>query len=349
MQQPSQQPSQQSSPVAPEAAAATSGASTVSVRWSGVALFVVLAIAISSAIWLGLRAVGVSLAIYAPLGMFGPAIAATLVRGPLRHEGFADAGLRLVGRGQQYRHGGWMYLAAYLVIPALIAAGIGLSLLIGYQHWTDPIQVIQRMIAQQLGAAHQSPPPGASLSQLATITLVSQLILAFTVGIVINMIFTFGEEFGWRGYLLVRLAPLGGPQAAVLTGIVWGLWHAPIIIVTSYNFPGHPWLGAGEMVLVTVVLSVVYAWLRFRSGSVWPSTLAHAAANAQVGFALLVLAPAGDSLVRPPLGLIGVAPAAVFALVLIATGRVRAPYEDPQSGRPHQSVAPQSANPTGAS
>ena len=342
-----QQPSQQSSPVAPEVAAAASGAS--SIRWGSIALFVALAFAISSAIWLGLRALGANIAIYAPLGMFGPAIAATLVRGPLRHEGFADAGLRLVGRGHQYRDSAWMYLAAYLVIPALIAAGIGLSLLIGYQHWTDPIQVIQRMIAQQLGAAHQSPPPGASLPQLAMITLVSQLVLAFTLGIVINMIFTFGEEFGWRGYLLVRLAPLGGPQAAVLTGIVWGLWHAPLIIVTSYNFPGHPWLGVGEMVLVTVVLGVIYAWLRFRSGSVWPSTLAHAAANAQVGFALLVLAPAGDSLFRPPLGLIGVAPAAVFALVLIATGRVRAPSEGPQSGRPRQAIAPHAANPTAAS
>lgn len=322
---------QQSPPVAPEMASPASGAS--SVRWGGIALFVVLAIAISSATWLGLRAVGVTIALYAPLGMFGPAIAATLVRGPLRHEGFADAGLHLVGRGQQYRHGGWMYLAAYLVIPLLIAAGIGLSLLTGYQHWTDPVQALRQMIAQQLVAAHQSPPPGASLSQVATTLLVTELVGAFTLGIVINMVFTFGEEFGWRGYLLPRLAPLGGPQAAVLTGVIWGLWHAPVIMVTSYNFPGHPFLGAGEMVLVTVAVGVVYAWLRFRSGSVWPSTLAHAAANAQLGFALLVLAPAGDSLLRPPLGLIGVAPAAVLALILLVTGRLN-PVPAPSHGGP---------------
>jgi uncharacterized protein len=309
---------QQSPPVAPAVASAASG--TSSVRWGGIALFVVLAFAISSVTWLGLRALGVNIALYAPLGMFGPAIAATLVRGPLRHEGFADAGLRLVGKGQ--RGGGWMYLAAYLVIPLLIAAGIGLSLLLGYQHWTNPVQALQQMMAQQLAAAHQSPPPGTSLAQLATTVLVTELVGAFTLGIVINMLFTFGEEFGWRGYLLPRLAPLGGPQAAVLTGLIWGLWHAPVIMVTSYNFPGHPFLGAGEMVLVTIVLSVVYAWLRFRSGSVWPSTLAHAAANAQLGIALLVLAPAGDSLLRPPLGLIGVAPAAVLALILLVTGRL---------------------------
>jgi membrane protease YdiL (CAAX protease family) len=315
---------QQNPPVAPEMASPAAGAS--SVRWSGIALFAVLACAISWATWLGLRAVGVTIALYAPLGMVGPAIAATLVRGPLRHEGFADAGLRLVGRGR--RQGGWMYLAAYLIIPALIAAGIGLSLLIDYQHWVDPVQAMQQLLAQQLAAAGAPPPPGISIQQLATTMLVTQLVAAFTIGIAVNMVFTFGEEFGWRGYLLPRLAPLGGPWAAVLTGIVWGLWHAPII-TTSYNFPGHPWLGAGEMVLVTVTLSVVYVWLRFRSGSVWPSTLAHAAANAQSGIGVLVLAPAGDSLLRPPLGLIGVVPALVLAIVLVVTGRIRAPRDLP--------------------
>lgn len=324
----------QQSHAAPEVAPPASGGS--SVRWGSIALFIVLAVAISTAIWLGLRALDVNIAIYAPLGMFGPAIAATLVRGPLRHEGFADAGLRVVGKGE--RRGGWMYLAAYLIIPALIAAGIGVSLLIGYQHWVDPVQHLQQLMAQQLAASHRTPPPGVSLSELATFTVVMELVAAFTIGIVINMIFTFGEEFGWRGYLLPRLAPLGGLRAAVLTGAIWGLWHAPIIMVTGYNFPGHPWLGEGEMTLVTIALSVVYAWLRFRSGSVWPSTLAHAAANAQSGIALLVLAPLGDSLLRPPLGLIGLAPIVVAALMLVVTGRVRAPRENPRADRTRQAI-----------
>jgi membrane protease YdiL (CAAX protease family) len=112
-------------------------------------------------------------------------------------------------------------------------------------------------------------------------------------------------------------------EAAVLTGIIWGLWHAPLIVLSGYNFPGHSWLGIGGMVLFSVALGVVFAWLRFRSGSVWPSTLAHATFNAQYGIALLVLAPAGDSLLRPAVGVIGVAPIAVLVLVLIVPGRLR--------------------------
>jgi CAAX protease family protein len=291
------------------------------VRWGGIAWYLALTFGISWAVWLGLGALNVNFTIRTAIGMFGPAVAAALVRGPLRREGFADAGLRLVGRGQ--RRGGWMYLAAYLVPPILIAAGIGLSLLIGYQHWTDPVLVMQQVVAKQLAAAHQALPASLSLHELALVALVSQLAEALTIGLVINMVFTIGEEFGWRGYLLPRLAPLGGAWAAVLTGIVWGLWHAPLIVLSGYNFPGHPWLGIGSMVLFTVALGVVFAWLRFRSGSVWPSTLAHAAINAQAAIALLVLAPAGDSLLRPPVGLIGVAPIAVLAIVLVVTGRLR--------------------------
>jgi membrane protease YdiL (CAAX protease family) len=299
----------------PPAQAATS------VRWAGVALYVALAFGISWAIWLGLGALGVGFTIRTAIGMFGPAAAAALVRGPLIREGFADAGLRLVARDRP--RGGWMYLAAYLVPPALLAAGIGLSLLLRYQHWTDPVQSLQDVLARQLAATHQPLPPSLSLHQLAVISLVSQTALAFTLGLAFNMIFTFGEEFGWRGYLLPRLAPLGGAWAAVLSGVVWGLWHAPLIVLSGYNFPGHPWLGIGGMALFTVALGVVFAWLRFRSGSVWPSTLAHAAINAQAGFAALTLAPAADSLLRPPVGLIGVVPIAALAVALVATGRLR--------------------------
>src|SRR5579884_1796155 len=105
-----------------------------SVRWGGIALFIVLAFAISWAIWLGLGALGVGFTIRTAIGMFGPAAAAALVRGPLRREGFADAGLRLAAPG---RNAVGMYIAAYLVPPLLLVAGIALSLVIGYQHWTD--------------------------------------------------------------------------------------------------------------------------------------------------------------------------------------------------------------------
>src|SRR5579883_705368 len=283
---------------------------------AGVGLFLLFTFGVSWAIFIGLRPLGVPLGLRAELGMFGPALAATLTR-LLRREGFADAGLRLIGKG--HRGGGWMYLAAYLVPPLLIAASIGFVLLTTYQHWdlSHNLQVLTAQIQQRVGTL----PRGTSASQLAQISLISQIVAAFTFGIAINMIFTFGEEFGWRGYLLPRLAPLGGLPAALLVGLIWGFWHAPVIVLDGFNYPGHPWLGVLMMMLFCVLTSIIFAWLRFRSGSVWPSILAHAALNAQAGFSVLLLSQ-GDSLLRAPIGLLGLVPMLLFAVFLVATGRL---------------------------
>jgi len=291
------------------------------INWTGIALFIVLAFSISWVIWLGLAAVGVPFTIRAAIGMFGPAIAATIVR-LIRKEGFADAGLRLAARGRKgvLR----IYIAAYVLPPILIAAGIILALLTGIQHWafSDSLNALAGTIAAQMHNQGRTLPSGLTAYQLALITIFAQTVLAFTLAIPLNMIFTFGEEFGWRGYLLPRLSPLGGVQAAIITGIVWGLWHAPLIVLNGYNYPGHPWLGVVMMVIFTIALSMIFAWLRFRSGSIWPSTLAHAALNAQAGFAIVLLSQA-DSLLRAPIGIIGLLPTIAFAIWLAVTGRLK--------------------------
>ena len=302
------------------------GNMTSSVKWMHIIVFIVLTFGISWGIWLSLSALGVPFGtpvgrgMYG-IGMFGPALAALLVR-LLRREGFADAGLRLVGRGQ--RGGAWMYLAAYLVIPLVLAAGIGLALLTGVQHWAfsqNLHQLGQTQVAA-LASQGQRLPAGETADQLALSTILTQSLLAFTLAIPFNMIFTFGEEFGWRGYLLPRLAPMGGVPAAIMTGVVWGVWHAPLIVLYGYNYRGHPLLGVGMMVVSAVALGMIFAWLRFRSGSVWPSVLAHAAINGQAGFALIFLS-AADSLVKAPIGVIGLIPMLAFASWLAVSGRLR--------------------------
>ncbi len=289
--------------------------------WLSIGLYLLLTFAISWAIFIGLRALSVPFTIRAAAGMFGPALSALLVR-LIRHEGFGDAGLRLVARGN--RRGWWMYLAAYVVPPLVLFAGILVALLSGYQHWafSTNLQVLAQVTVKALQAQGQKLPAGMTPVRLATISIISQTVLAFTIAIPVNMIATFGEEFGWRGYLLPKLAPLGGVWAALIVGVIWGLWHAPLIVLDSYNYPGHPWLGILMMIVFTTALSCIFAWLRFRSGSVWPSTLAHAALNAQAGFALVFLSR-GDSLIGAPLGILGLLPMILFALWLIFTGKLK--------------------------
>ncbi len=249
--------------------------------------------------------------------MFGPALAAFLVRGPLRHEGFKDAGFRPWIKGKTGRY----YLAAYLIVPVMIAIAIGLTLALQIQHWAyaENLHKSGQAIAATLVKQGQNVP--GNPDQLAEASVFASGFLAFTLILPINMIFTFGEEFGWRGYLLPKLLPLGGWQAVVITGIIWGLWHAPLIALDGYNFPGHPWLGILMMMVFCIAVGAFLAWLRIRSGSIWPGALAHAAINAQAGFGIVFLS-VGDSLLSPTVGLMASLPWLVVGIWLAITRRL---------------------------
>ena len=127
------------------------------------------------------------------------------------------------------------------------------------------------------------------------------------------------EEVGWRGYLLARLSHLGEARAAALTGIAWGVWHAPAIALVGFDYPAHRLLGMIAIVCFTMPFGMVLAWLRRRSGSLLAPALAHAALNAMMP-ALAIALPHSDSLLASPMGLLGAAPFAVFSGLLVVQG-----------------------------
>ena len=93
-------------------------------------------------------------------------------------------------------------------------------------------------------------------------------------------LFTFGEEYGWRGYLLPRLLPLGEIRASVLLGVIWGMWHLPLLLA-GLNYPGvNVWLATIIFTFVTVALSFTYTWFYLASsGSVLVAAVFHASTN----------------------------------------------------------------------
>jgi CAAX protease family protein len=93
-------------------------------------------------------------------------------------------------------------------------------------------------------------------------------------------LFTFGEEYGWRGYLLPRLLPLGEIRASVLLGVIWGVWHLPLIMA-GLNYPGvNVWLAVIIFTFVTVALSFTYTWFYVASSSsVLVAAVFHASTN----------------------------------------------------------------------
>lgn len=271
------------------------------IDWRGITWYLTGAFTLSWTLVLSLSWFGLPVQVRATIGMFGPALACVLVRW-LRHEGWGDAGLRLAAPG--IRRAGRWYLAAYLIPLGILFAGLGCSLLLGLQHWILP------QTTQQL---HLSP-----------LTLTSILLALPTVIVGLVMIATFGEELGWRGYLLPRLLPLGGVKAALIVGLIWGIWHTPLILLDNHGFGSAlPWLSIPMFTLVITLYSVFLTWLRMHSGSIWPGVLAHAVINTYVSF-LFASFSVDNSYIGSPIGFVTMLPFAAVDLWLIVTGRLQA-------------------------
>jgi membrane protease YdiL (CAAX protease family) len=173
--------------------------------------------------------------------MLTPMIAALIMRCFVSKEGVKGS-LGLL-RSPKY------YLAA-LVIPAVFATAVVLIvqlLGLGEFRWSEATWFVYLML----------------------------LVIALPV-----TLFTFGEEYGWRGYLLPRLLPLGEIRASVLLGVIWGVWHLPLLLA-GLNYPGvNIWLAILVFTFVTVALSFTYTWFYVASsGSVLVAAVFHASTN----------------------------------------------------------------------
>jgi len=107
------------------------------------------------------------------------------------------------------------------------------------------------------------------------------------------MLFSLGEELGWRGFLLPKLMPLGQWPAILISGTVWGFWHAPAVI-QGLNYPGHPVVGIFMMPVFCVLFGTFLSWLYLKTKSPWAPALAHGAVNAVAGLPVLFLKPGFD-------------------------------------------------------
>lgn len=103
----------------------------------------------------------------------------------------------------------------------------------------------------------------------------------------INLLPALGEEIGWRGWLTPQLLPLGVIPTILITGLIWGLWHTPLMLL-GHNYPHLPsWLAVMFMVIFCTLVGGVLAWLTIRTNSVWPAALGHSTINATAALPLL--------------------------------------------------------------
>ena len=287
------------------------GALVLDTTKRGVAVYLLIAFGLAWGLWEIALLVGPSpdsplfqLAILP--GAISPAVAAVVVRKWVTQEGFADAGLALnMGRWRYYLAGWCLPLAAVLVI-VLLAATLGVS---------EPDFTLDRALRELApeGATIPSLPPGL----FAILPL--QLMLS---ALVVTPIL-WGEEFGWRGYLQVRLMSDRPLWAAVVTGFIWALWHLPINL-RGYNFPDQPMFGMLVFAVSAIMLSIIFGWLRVRTGSIWAASLGHSATNTTGASLTLLLFWGGPNwLFVSYVGVLGWVPLGALCLWIVLTGQLR--------------------------
>jgi uncharacterized protein len=159
---------------------------------------------------------------------------------------------------------------------------------------------------------------------------------AVTLGMISGSIFAFGEEIGWQGYLVPQLYRIEGfTKTAFTRGIIWSVWHYPLIIGGVYGTTETPvWY---RLICFTVTLTAVsfaFSWLRIKSGSLWTGVLLHAAHNLYIQevFPSLTVNLQYTKYFTDEFGAFSAAAAVIFAMVFWVKRR-----ELPESdARPHQ-------------
>ena len=242
-------------------------------------------------------------------GMFCPAIGALLTR-LVTKEGFRDCWLRLNLKGNlKY------YLLAWFGPAILTFLGAGVYFLIrpgdldlSFTYFIETLEAS--------GASMETLP--ISIGLLMAVQCLQALFLAP----IMNSVTCFGEEWGWRGYLLPKVSRLLPTVPTLLvTGVIWGLWHAPLTIIGhnyGVGYPGFPYAGIGMMCLFCVTLGVFMSYVTLKTKSCLPAVIAHGAVNGIAAIGIYFTSDGGNPFVGPaPTGIIGMIPFLLTAIYLV--------------------------------
>lgn len=188
----------------------------------------------------------------------------------------------LKGLGISFKFNRW-WVIGWLLMPLISFVVIGMTLLMPGAQWSPESEMIRAALAQM--------PEGFNVWMVLAISVVSGLFAGFT----INALFAFGEEVAWRGFLMNEFKGKKFFTAALWIGLIWGLWHAPIIL-NGHNYPQHPVIGVFMMVVCCLLLTPMLMYFRLKGGSVIVPAIVHGTLNAVAGLTLMVVTPVNDLL-----------------------------------------------------
>jgi len=189
--------------------------------------------------------------------------------------------------------------------------GLGIVIFFAFQTWLNYIFKLGTVIDlktafPQLANANLSPA-------LLMLSMAPNFVM---VGPFLGLIISFGEEYGWRGFLQTELIKLGRIRGIFLLGVIWGIWHWPVIWM-GYNYPGQPVLGSLFMVAYCIILAFFLAYAVFKSKGVWTAAYLHALNNQTLAFFTMVVVAPTSAIYSFGVGLPALLLGAIVVLLLL--------------------------------
>lgn len=246
----------------------------------------------------------VGLMLFSTVYMFFPLITALVLQAidkeKFNHTGLVNFKIR------------WSWLVAWLlpvvmVLLCILVNGLmpGVSLQYNAEQLINQYHIPedqQEMVREQMSAI--------PASLMVVIILVSGLMT----GVSVNALAAFGEEYGWRNYLVHALREKKFWPAALFIGIVWGIWHFPLILM-GHNYPNEPYWGVLLMVGMCILLGVIELYFVLKSKSMIVAAILHGTINALAGVVIYFTLGGNDFLNGMP-GLSGFIVMAVTILCI---------------------------------
>lgn len=241
--------------------------------------------------------------------MFFPAIGVLITR-IVTKEGVQNAWIRPNIKGNIKA-----YLLAYFGPSILTILGMVIYFVI-VQGSFDPQCGYMRLTLEAAGTPADAIPMPLSMLMLI------QGLQGMFLGPIMNFVTCFGEEWGWRGYLVPKLSEkFSTIPMLLISGVIWGLWHAPLTIVGhnyGVGYAGFPFTGILAMCLFCIVMGTFLSYVTLKTKSCIPAILGHGAINGFAAIGMYFTKDGGNPFVGPtPTGVIGMIPFVVVAVFMI--------------------------------
>ena len=186
----------------------------------------------------------------------------------------------------------WFFVA-WLAFPIFAFCTLGINILFpGISYDSEMTGFLSRFEGIMSPEAIEETKNQIALLS-SNIFILILLIQGLIAGATINALAGFGEEVGWRGFLLKEFKEMHFFKAALTIGFIWGIWHAPIILM-GHNYPKHPQIGVLMMIIYCILLTPIFQYITIKSKSVIAAAIAHGTHNAIVGIAIMVIAGGND-------------------------------------------------------